>query len=249
MRRGGFIALGLFAALASAGAAAARGPRLKLFLPAGVSSDKVDLQYFLYGRFGAHGGYASPETGLAFVDLPLSVDGVPASEIRMFAWAPGCQIETFDVRLGALDVEQTYACIPQSTVTLNGRIGDFESNATKPAEVRIDYLAYWACQFFGMMDCPVPQIPLGTARIDPDGRFEIELPDFASGAIEFPDFAGGATPSTGPSGFGVTLREIRTGNIIAFLDPALSALRSLGGGLKPASSYSGPTVLVGRKSN
>lgn len=245
MRLRACMAFGLFVAVMGTEAAVAQGLRLQLFLPPNISSDKVDVQYVLDGRFGGYGSYVTSKSGLAFIDIPLSVDGMPASEIKMFAWAPGCQIETFDLPLNALDVHQTYACTPQPTVRLNGRIADFKLNTTKPAEVRIDYLADWACNFFGEMDCLVPQISIGKSAVEPDGSFEIEVPDFASGATELPDFTGDAAPLGGPSSFAITLREIRTGNIIAYLDPQLSQ----GGELKPASSYPEPTVFVVRKKN
>lgn len=241
MRLRAVIAAALFTVSMGTATAMAQGARLQLFLPAGISSDKMDVRYVLYGRFGARGAYVIPKPDLPFLDIPLSMNGVPASEIKMLAWAPGCQIETFDMRLNALDAQRTYACTPQLTIKLSGRIADFKRSATKAAEVRIDYLAYWACKFFGnLADCMVPQISLATSKIDREGRFEIDVPSLASDPAVY---------GAGSSWFQVTLREILSGNLVAFLDPALSVLRSPGGGLKPASSYPEPTVFVVRKGN
>jgi hypothetical protein len=225
--------------VATGTAALAQGPNLQLFFPAGVSSDKMDVRYVLYGRFGGHGVYVVPKPNLAFLDIPLFVDGVPASEIKMLAWAPGCQIDTFDISLSGLDVQQTYACTPQSTVKLSGRIADFVANAAKPTEVRIDYLAYWACKFFGLFDCMVPQIPLGNAKVDEYGGFVIDLPDFS------------ADPTSSHSDSGaelqLVLRDVRTWNLITFLQPQAKDLRSSGGALKLLPAYPESAVFVARK--
>ena len=65
----------------------------------------------------------------------------------------------------------------------------------------------WSYRFFGIFDGPVTTIRLATVRPDRDGKFEIMLPDLykqsslGDGAIEF------------------ILRDVKTGNIIAFLRP------------------------------
>ena len=233
VRRGVCIALGLLAALELTGAAIAQGARLQLFLPAGVSSGKMEVQYVLYGPFGARGGYANPTPAQPFVEIPLSVDSGPAGEIRMFAWAPGCQIETFDVPLHALDVQATYTCTPRPDVRLAGRLAVASLPVKRRSEITIEYLAYWACSFFEEMDCSVPQISVGTSKLDPDGSFEIELPDLANDA-----------PGAGPSCFQITLRDLKSYNVITFLSPQLTELRSPYGGLKVASSYPKATAFI-----
>ena len=98
-------------------------------------------------------------------------------------------------------------------------------------------LADWACDFFGLLDCEVPLILIGTATPDRDGRFEVRLPDFA---------ADSTSSRPGGAEFDFMLRELRTGNLIAWRWPESPLLRSLGG-LKQASSYPRPTVFDVRK--
>ena len=75
-------------------------------------------------------------------------------------------------------------------------------------EIEVSYLALWSHEFFGIIDGPVTTIRLGTVRPDRDGKFEIMLDDLykqsslGDGAIQF------------------ILRDVKTGNIIAFLRPA-----------------------------
>jgi hypothetical protein len=224
------------------GQAASQLPRLSILLPTNTPSDKFEVRYYLYGSFGANGGYISPTPDTRGVaKIPLSVDGKMANEIKLFAWAPGCQFATYDLSVHESDLQELYTCNPLSTVTLHGQIGDKGLLQKGPSEIRVDYLAGWACEFFGLSDCAVPQISLGTVTADADGRFEIELPDFAQDPA--------SSDSKSPSEFQFVLRKVKTWNLIAFLDPESKVPHSGGGGLRPASSYSEPVVFSVRKTN
>jgi hypothetical protein len=124
---------------------------------------------------------------------------------------------------------------------LTGRIRDSRAYGQESVEVRVEYAAFWACRFFGFTDCAVPQISLGTAKPDAEGVFEIDLPDF------------GIDPITAESDCGAelefVLREAKTGNIIAFLEPELDTLRSPGCGLKISFANPQNVTFVARSNN
>jgi hypothetical protein len=102
------------------------------------------------------------------------------------------------------------------------------------AEVRIDYLAHWACSFFELIDCLVPQIPMGTAALSTDGDFEIELSDLS------------ADSTFREAEFQVALRQLESWNVIALLEPESANLQK-GSGLKVAASYTVPVTFQARK--
>jgi hypothetical protein len=218
--------------------AAQRPPKVGIVLPADVPPDKVTIQYYLYGSFGASGRAASAELVSRSFEILPSVEGKTAYRLKLFAWAPGCQIATFDVAIEVSDVQKSYSCSPQSMVTLVGKIRDTGLLRERPAEISVLYVADWACGFFGLSDCEVPQISLGTAKPDASGRFEIALPDFA---------ADPTSSKPGGADFQIVLRQAETWNPIAFLQPEEQKLRSAAGALKPAPSYPQPVVLVARK--
>src|SRR5262249_8361954 len=125
---------------------------------------------------------------------------------------------------------------------LSGKIVDatlVQKVQEKEAEVRIDYVAGWACNFFGMADCMVPQISLGVVQLDKDGGFVVDIPDFS------------ADPASSSSDLGaeleIVLREVKTWNSIALLQPQMKDLRLAGGALKLQPSYPDPTIFVARK--
>jgi hypothetical protein len=233
--------LSLLLAGCATGQSASQLPRLSILLPANTPSDKFEVRYSLYGSFGANGGYISPTPDSRVVKIPLSVDGKMANEIKLFAWAPGCQFATYDLSVHESDLQELYTCNPLSTVTLHGQIADKSLVQPASSEIRIDYLAGWACEFFELWDCMVPQISLGTVTADADGRFEIELPDFAQDPA--------SSDSKFSSTFQFALRKVKTWNLIAFLDPELKTRRAAGGGLRPALSYAEPVIFSARKTN
>ncbi len=60
--RSGIIALlSLLLPGCATGQVASQLPKLSILLPANTPSDKFEVRYYLYGSFGANGGYISPE--------------------------------------------------------------------------------------------------------------------------------------------------------------------------------------------
>ena len=215
-----------------------RGPKVVVTLPVEVPSDKIDLQGYLYGTFGAFGiERVRLAQDMRSLEIETAVQGKVADRLKLLAWAPGCKIATFDIPIQPADVQEFFSCNALSTVTLTGRISASSLPQNEHAEIDVRYLAHWACDFFGLGDCLVPMILIGTATPDRDGRFEVGLPDFA---------ADDASSRAGGAEFDFMLREIRTGNVIAWLWPESPSLRSLGG-LKPASSYPRPMIFDVRK--
>jgi hypothetical protein len=225
--------------LAASGAAQDQEQRwVNIVLLGGVPSEKVQINYVLYGPFGAHGGSTAPKPDSPSYQIPTSVDGKLAHDVKGVIWASGCKLVTFDTALpDSASVQEYFSCRRLGTIALVGRI-DNPLLCKKPVEVRVDYLASWECDFFGLWDCEVPQIELGTVRPDADGAFEIELPDFSSDPT--------ASGSAGGAQLQIVLREVKTWNRIAFLEPQTESLRALGG-LKILPSYPNNMVFSARK--
>jgi hypothetical protein len=198
-------------------------------LPPEVPSEKVRIQYVLYGNFGAHGGAVSPHTDVTEYKINTLVEGRPAQSIRAVLWAPGCKFVTLDAGLdGAVSLDQYFLCDHLQTVTLRGRITKQSLLGKKPVEVSVRYLAGWECTFFGFMDCMVPTIELETVQPDATGLFEIELPDFSDDPIAAREDAGT---------WQLVLREVKTWNLIEFLQPKNAEFRSHGSGLRVSATY------------
>jgi hypothetical protein len=219
--------------------AEAQLPSVRITLMPDVPYEKVFGHYVLYGPFGAFGGVVQKPRFRA-LQIPAVVEGKPASQIKMFIGAPGCKMATFDIPiLNLLDTQESFSCNPAPTVTLVGQISPASLLSTKDATVSVDYMAGWACGFFGLADCMVPQISLGTVKPDANCVFKIELPDFSRDPI----------PGDGDDGTGLQLilREAKTYNIVAFMEPESETLRTGSGNLRISSFYPQGVVFVSRR--
>lgn len=159
----------------------------------------------------------------------------------MFMWAPGCKIATFEIPLHeSSNIHETFLCVFLPNINLEGQIRSPELLKKKNTEVSVSYLAEWSCQFFGLGDCMVPQIQIGTARPDADGFFEIEIPDFSADPI--------AGHSIDGAELDLILRDAKTWNHIVMLEPESEKLRT-GHGLKIELSYPRDLAFVKQKPN
>jgi len=235
---------GLIVALLIGSSTSAQNPRqtpvLKLFLPGNIPSEKIEVDYALYGSFGAHSSFGRAKPDSAFAEIPLAIGGTVADKVKVLAWAPGCRVARFDINVEGLDLHDFYNCDPLPFILLTGRVDkSIMLRRQGPAEVRADYLAEWTCNFFGFSDCIVPQFLIGTVKIDRTGRFEINLPDFSS------DPACKASSVTG--GFEIALRQLNIQNLP--LSPSSKLLRTFDGSLKTAPAYPNPVLFVPHKLN
>jgi hypothetical protein len=206
-------------------------PSVSVLLPPNIPSETVQISYFLIGPFGGYGSYTKPGPGLQAYDIPASVEGKPASEIRMIVYAAGCEIKTFVLPLTeASRVEQEFECQRASTVKLSGQIVPVELARRDNAELVVDYMAYWAHGFFGIADGIVTEFRLATVSPDSNGVFQVQLPYFSS------DVA--ASSPKERASFRLMLRDSKTWNPLASeLESELSDLQLKGRGLSIRSHY------------
>lgn len=182
------------------------------------------------------------------VEVNPFVDGILAEKLKMFIWIPGCEIKTFEVTISQdTAAQQTFTCAPLGTVRLTGQVIDMD--LLRPAEIQVDYSAYWGCQFFKLNDCQVPTFPIGTAKMDGQGIFQIDLPDFARDptlANATPDFDRDPPSPNSTDGaiFEFTLEQLKPTHRIVHLQPKAYKLRWEGDGLTPASSYPKPVLFI-----
>ena len=178
-------------------------------LPPGIHLQSAQVVYFLYGPFGARGGGITPtKNGKSFA-IDTDVDGVPASEIRIVVYLPGCKFALLDVRLNGKSEERQRQlfCAPRPSVPLRGAVFPLSFTQEQSTVIEVVYLAEWANRFFGIADGAVPSFRIATIKPDEDGRFQIEMPD-----VHHHQSRG--------DGFQFILRDSKTWNIIAFLKPA-----------------------------
>ena len=216
------IILLLSAGLLATGQDSQGSPAIRLELPSGMPSDSFQISYFMTGPFGGYGDFVTPVAGRFSYSIVAAVHGKPAERVKLISYAPGCEIETLNIDVQSQTNSQPLSCVPLTPTILRGQI-TAASVLQKPGEVEVTYLATWVHRFFGITDGPVAAIRVATAIPDQEGNFEVALPEFSAQA------------NLGEAEFQFTLREIKTGNILALFRPAEEGTGPQG--LKVEASY------------
>jgi len=198
-------------------------PRVTFSLPPGLDSKAVRISYFMTGDFGGYGGFIQTEKDRLTYDMIAAFDGKPAIHIKIIAYLPGCEIVTLDTSVASVSQPLELPCNALGTIAMHGQISPASIKPAQPALVEITYVALWSHQFFGIADGPIVTIPVGTAMPDSEGRFEVQLPDYARQS------------GLGDGVFQFVLRQGSDRETSITLSPALEVGKM--DGLKVCSSY------------
>jgi len=174
------------AAQAGRGSLDAGPPPVKIIFDKSIPCDSV---WIAYGVFSPHGG------GHTSFDMPkpsrpyYEVWAALGDRVRILVWAPGCMTKEFDLQFGGANGELEFTCDTLKNVTLAGRVRQVDMGG-KSATISVAYDAQWPCFFltyckerFCQVSCAWQGIPIGTARVESDGTFKFELPDFSADPI------------------------------------------------------------------
>lgn len=155
-------------------------PKVVINLPPTIQSERVDVRYFMGGEFGGYGDFVRKQKNRQSYEIVAVQDGKPARGIKIIVYAPGCAFKTYEFQFKEVQEAQAdFVCERLPRVTLEGQIVPKGILAGHQAAVRIEYLASWDHEFFGIMDGMVEQFELAMAPLDSDGNFSVELPDFS----------------------------------------------------------------------
>ncbi len=215
----GILLLGSASVAAGQDSASRETPTVTLALPFGVASENVHLNYFMRGAFGGYGSFVRAQQGQSAYRFVAAVDGKPASEVKIIAYLPGCEIQTLELAVSGTTLLRDLVCKPLGSVHLRGQISPAPIAQGEPAEIEVAYEAFWDHTFFGFTDGPVTSIHIATVVPDQAGQFEVDVPDLHA-------------QNLGEGQFQLTLKAVKSGNPIAGLKPYNSA-----SGLAVLSSY------------
>jgi len=166
-------------------------PRVVLTLPRDVAPEKVMIRYMLRGEFGGYSTFVQTTAKEWNYEIAAGVDGKAATEIKIVAYMPGCEFETFDEKLAQGEIAEALECRPVRMTPLRGQIAADGISEQGSRSVQVVYVAPWVNRFFGIYDGMLMMIPLGDVKVDPLGAFEIMVPSYTgmagegSAALEF----------------------------------------------------------------
>lgn len=210
-------------------------PFISILLPPSVPSETVQISYFLRGSFGGYGDYVRSKSDVTSYEVPATVEGRLATEIRAIVYARGCEIQTFVIPVTEnSEASQKFDCQPVRTTRLSGKIVPAELATDGHTELVIRYMAYWGHEFFGITDGAVTEFSVAKVSPAVDGTIDVDLPVLTDERSRFERSAS----------FCLTLRDATTWNHVAYLEPEPGELRSEEHCLRIRSSYPGNVNFV-----
>jgi len=140
--------------------------------------------------------------------------------LKAVVYTPGCQFLTFSASdLASGNRLSEFQCQKLPTVQFQGRLPGIDPRGL---EVEVLYKLGWAERFFELSALSVSPFTVTTASVQPDGSFNVELPDFAADPLW--SLANDAT---------LTFRLVRSGQPMGVLSSPFDSKE----GFKVATSY------------
>jgi hypothetical protein len=192
-----------------------------------TSAKDVQVRYFLNGDPSVQQSSSIAKPTEQQIMVKTGSQGKPAKGFRAIVFAPGCQFATIQADdLAAGNRQADFQCQKLSTVPLSGK-ADISRFAGRDMQVEALYVCGWAGQFFGMPGLAISPFSVGKGKVETDGTFALELPDF-SGDPLWTNLSHNATLM-------LFLVDASTGEHLAQLSAPGSLSRK--GSLKVAASY------------
>jgi lipopolysaccharide export system protein LptA len=220
-------ALFLAVPLALAAQTGASDDVFTISVAAPTSVNDVQVRYILNGDPTVQQSSSIAKTDEQRITVKTGTQGKPAKSFRAIVFAPGCQFATIKAdNLATGDRQADFQCQKLTTVPLSGK-ADISRLAGRDMQVEALYVCGWAGQFFGMPGLAMSPFSVGKAKVETDGTFVLELPDF-SGDPLWKGLSHNATLM-------LFLVDASTGEHLAQLSAPDALSRK--GGLKVAASY------------
>ena len=123
-----------------------------------------------YLQAGASGGDT-----VGSLTIPRPTDR-STDELKARVWTPGCAMKAFDIPLGDADTEVWFVCDLEKTVPFRGRVVRLVGSTAISAQYWGRCVSAWI-EERESRQCLFP-VYVATAKLEADGSFVIDLPDF-----------------------------------------------------------------------
>ena len=144
------------------------------------SAKDVQVRYFLSGDPAVQQSSSIAKPDENRIVVKTGVEGKPAKGFRAIIFAPGCQFATIQTdNLAGSTRQAPFDCQKLTTIPLHGK-ADLSRFSGKDLQVEALYVCNWAGPFFGVPGLAISPFSIGKAKMEPDGTFAFELPDFSA---------------------------------------------------------------------
>jgi hypothetical protein len=145
-----------------------------------TSAKDVQVRYFLNGDSTVQQSSSIAKPDEQRILVKTGAEGQPAKSFRAIVFAPGCQFATIKADdLAAGKRQADFQCQKLTSIPLSGK-ADISKFTGRDLQVEALYVCGWAGQFFGMPGLAISPFSAGKGKMETDGTFAIELPDFSA---------------------------------------------------------------------
>ena len=145
-----------------------------------TSAKDIQVRYFLSGEPAVQQSSSIAKPDENRIVVKTGVEGKTAKSFRAIVFAPGCQFATIQSdNLAATPRQAAFDCQKLTTTPLHGK-ADVSRFAGKDLQVEALYVCNWAGPFFGVPGLAISPFSIGKAKMETDGTFAFELPDFSA---------------------------------------------------------------------
>lgn len=192
-----------------------------------TSAKDVQVRYFLNGDPTVQQSSSIAKPDEQRITVKTDTQGKPAKGFRAIVFAPGCQFATIQADdLASSNRQADFQCQKLSTVPLSGK-ADISRFSGRDMRVEALYVCGWAGRFFGSPGLAMSPFSVGKAKVESDGTFALELPDFSADPL-WKNLSHNATLT-------LFLVDASTGEHLAQLSAPTALSRK--GAIKVAASY------------
>lgn len=145
-----------------------------------TSAKDIQVRYFLGGDPAVQQSSSIAKPDENRIVIKTGVEGKTAKSFRAIIFAPGCQFATIQSdNLAASPRQAPFDCQKLTTTPLHGK-ADVSRFGGKDLQVEALYVCNWAGPFFGVPGLAISPFSIGKAKMETDGTFAFELPDFSA---------------------------------------------------------------------
>jgi hypothetical protein len=145
-----------------------------------TSTKDIQVRYFLGGDPAVQQSSSIAKPDENRIVVKTGVEGKTVKSFRAIIFAPGCQFATVqsdDLTAGTR--QAPFDCQKLTTTPLHGK-ADVSRFGGKDLQVEALYVCNWAGPFFGVPGLAISPFSIGKAKMETDGSFAFELPDFSA---------------------------------------------------------------------
>jgi len=155
---------------------------IRLRFPEGADLTRLWVNYFLRGPFGGYGGSGRLDPAMREYVIETSRDGRPAITFEGIVYVPGYQFVVLPRSpVNNRGETRSIALRRLGTIPLSGEV--ILARPVRGVSIEAGYMPFWECDFFMLIDCMQTWIPAARTGVAEDGRFTLNVPDFAQDPV------------------------------------------------------------------